>query len=133
MLPSVSPLTSSPKKRLQFTGGKRSHKTQCGPNGGRTAFSSKPTGLRDSDEDSLHRVVDPERLLDHVAVLVEGDRKAEQRRARRDVGLLDLRTNLSAGRRAVLAGTVDRARDDLRRHVARCTEELGALVDGLEG
>src|SRR4029453_4932687 len=28
---------------------------------------------------------------------------------------------------------VDRARDDLRRHVARCTEELGALVDGLEG
>src|SRR5439155_15875435 len=34
--------------------------------------------------------------------------------------------------RAVLAGPVDRTRDDLRRHVARSAEELGALVGLLE-
>src|SRR6266480_7716636 len=133
MLPSVSPLTSSPKKRLQFTGG-RSYK-RVRPTVGWAALRSAQIrlGLRDPDEDALHRVVDPERLLDHVAVLVEGDGKTEQRRCDADVRLLDLRTNLRAGRRAVFAGPVDRARDDLRRHVARCTEELRALVDGLEG
>src|SRR5439155_6567122 len=133
MLPSVSPLTSSPKKRLQFTGG-RSYK-RVRPTVGWAALRSAQIrlGLRDPDEDALDRVVDAERLLNHVAVLVEGDGQPEQRGRDADVRLLDLRANLGAGGRAVLAGTVDRARDDLRRHVARCTEELGALVNGLEG
>src|SRR5205085_5118532 len=133
MLPSVSPLTSSPKKRLQFTGG-RSYK-RVRPTVGWAALRSAQIrlGLRDPDEDSLHRVVDAERLLDHVAVLVEGDGQPEQRGRDADVRLLDLRANLGAGGRAVLAGTVDRARDDLRRHVSRGAEELGAVVDPLEG
>src|SRR5438128_284276 len=42
-------------------------------------------------------------------------------------------TNLGAGGRAVRAGPVDRACDHLRRHVARSAEELGGMVDGLEG
>src|SRR5436305_15277752 len=132
MLPSVSPLTSSPKKRLQFTG-ERFHKTSAAPRvGGRTPFACEPLGLRDPDEDSLDRVVDTERLLDHVAVPVEGDGKAEQRRLGGDPRPLDLRTNLGAGRRAVFAGTVDRARDGLRRHVARGAAEARRMMDPLE-
>src|SRR5437764_318121 len=77
MLPSVSPLTSSPKKRLQFTG-ERFHKTSAAHRVvGRTPFDCDPLGLRDPDEDSLDRVVDTERLLDHVAVPVEGDGKSD--------------------------------------------------------
>src|SRR3954468_22000363 len=104
MLPSVRPLTSSPKKRLQFTGG-RSHK-RVRPTLGWAALRSAQIrlGLRDPDEDALDRVVDAEGLLDHVAVLVEGDGKTEQRSRDADLRLLDLRTNLGAGGRAVLAG-----------------------------
>src|SRR5256885_13792580 len=105
MLPSVSPLTSSPKKRLQFTG-ERFHKTSAAHRVvGRTPFDCDPLRLRDPDEDSLDRVVDAERLLDHVAVPVEGDGKAEQRRGGADSRPLDLLANLGAGGRAVLAGT----------------------------
>ena len=45
--------------------------------------------------------------------------------SRRDVGPLDLRADLGPGRRAVLAGTVDRVDDDLRRRVRRRAEVVG--------
>src|SRR3954454_15273886 len=114
MLPSVRPLTSSPKKRLQFIRG-RFHKTRAAHRIGGPHVCSvrKAAGLRDPDEDSLHRVVDAERLLDHVAVPVEGDGKTEQRRRGGDLRLLDLTTNLGAGGLAVLAGAVDCTRDNL--------------------
>src|SRR5438067_4782750 len=106
MLPSVSPLTSSPKKRLQFTG-ERFHKTSAAHRVvGRTPFHCDPLELRDPDEDSLDRVVDTERLLDHVAVPVEGDREAEKRRAGGDPRPLDLLPHFGAGGGAVLAGAV---------------------------
>src|SRR6266516_4018849 len=135
MLPSVSPLTSSPKKRLQSTGGNKIAQTRTAHRGGGPyAVQLRSAGLRDSDENSLDRVVDAEWLLHHVAVLVEAERKAQQRRRGGDVRLLDLRTNLGARGRAVLAGPVDRPRDDLSRHVARGAEELGlASVELLEG
>src|SRR5919204_268687 len=125
MLPSVSPLTSSPKKRLQFTGRRRSHK-RVRPTWSRGPHSLHlgPGRLPDADEHSVDRVVDAERLLHHVAVLVETDRKAEQRGLLRDLRLLDLRPDLGTARRPVLARPVDRTDDDLRRDVARRAEEL---------
>src|ERR671931_232303 len=100
MLPSVSPLTSSPKKRLQFTGRRRSHK-RVRPTWSRGPHSLHlgPGRLPDADEHSVDRVVDAERLLHHVAVLVETDRKAEQRGLLRDLRLLDLRPDLGTARR----------------------------------
>src|SRR5919204_3730960 len=131
MLPSVSPLTSSPKKRLQSTGAKRSHKRVRPTGRGPHSVQLGSAGLRDPDEHSLDRVIDAEWTLHHVAVPVETDWEAQQRRRRADPRPLDLRSNLSAGRLAVLAGPVDRARDDLRRHVARSAEELGLAVVAL--
>src|SRR5215212_870523 len=135
MLPRVRPLTSSPKTRPPIIRG-RFHKTSAAHRIGGPHVCSvrKAAGLRDPDEDSLHRVVDAEWLLDHVAVPVEGDGKAEQRRRGADLRRLDLTTNLGAGGLAVLAGAVDCAYDDLRRDVARAAEELGvAPVALLEG
>src|SRR2546425_3112202 len=101
MLPSVSPLTSSPKNRLQFTGG-RSHKKRVRPTGWWAALRSvaKSAGLRDPDEDSLDRVVDAERMLDEVSRLGELHGQAQQRDLDRDVRLLDLRANLRSRRGA---------------------------------
>src|SRR6266511_5106811 len=133
MRPRVSPLTSSPKKRLQSTG-EEDRTSECGPlGGGPHSVQLRSAGLRDPDEDPLHRVVDAEWTLHHVAVLVEAEGKAQQRRLAGDVRPLDLRTNLGAGGRAVLASPVERPRDDLRRHVAGGAEELGlASVELLE-
>src|SRR5919204_3586107 len=125
MLPSVSPLTNSPKKRLQSTGGNKDRTNAYGPpEGGPHDVRLRSTALRDPDEDSLLRFVDAERLLDHVAVPVEFDRQAEQRRLNGDVRPLDLLSNLCTRRLAVLAGPVDRSRHDLGRDVARGAEEL---------
>src|SRR5919197_5015374 len=135
MLPSVSPLTNSPKKRLQSTGEDKDRTNACGPpGGGPHDVQLRSAELRDADEDSLLRLVDAERLLDHVAVPIELDGQAEQRRLHGDARPLDLPTNLRASRLAVLAGAVDRTRDDLRRDVARGAEELRvAAVALLEG
>src|SRR5919197_3481871 len=135
MLPSVSPLTNSPKKRLQSTGEDNDRTNACDPpEGGPHDVQLKSARLRDADEDSLLRLVDAERLLDHVAVPVELDGQAEQRALDGDVRPLDLPANLRAGGLAVLARAVDRPGDDLRRHVARGAEELRvAAVALLEG
>src|SRR5205823_2310850 len=128
MLPSVSPLTSSPKKRLQSRG-KKDRTNKCGPpEGGPHSLQVTSAELRDPDEDSLHRVVDAERTLDHVAALVELDRKAKQRGLDADARPLELATNLGAGGLAVLARPVDRPGDHLRRDVARGAEELGVAA-----
>src|SRR3954462_12967501 len=122
MLPSVRPLTSSPKKRLQSTGGRRSHKRVRPTSRWAARRSWNSTGLRDSDENSLDRVVDAEWPLDHVAAGVELNRQAEQRCLDADLGPLDLLANLGPRGGAVLAGTIDRACDDLRRDVRRSAE-----------
>src|SRR2546423_3347642 len=133
MLPSVSPLTSSPKKRLQFTGRTKIAQTSAAHVVTRAALRSTQTKqLPDSDEHSVDRVVDAERALDHVTVLVESHGKAKQRCLLRDLRGLDLRPNLGAAGRPVRTGAVDCARDDLRRHIARGTEELRASVELLE-
>src|SRR5436189_3778859 len=135
MRPSVSPLTNSPKKRLQSTGANKDRTNACGPpQGGPHDVQLRSARLRDADEDSLLRLVDAERLLDHVAVPVELDGKPEQRRLGGDARPLDLLADLRAGGLAILAGPVDRSRHDLRRDVARSAEELGvtavALLEG---
>src|SRR2546430_1464017 len=134
MLPSVSPLTSSPKKRLQFTGGKRSHK-RVRPTWSRGPHSVQVVRreLPDPDEHSVHRVVDAEGPLDHVPVLVESDHQAQERSLLGDLRLPELRSNLGPAGRPVLASAVNRAGDDLCRDVARGAEQLtSASVELLE-
>src|SRR5512133_3534282 len=133
MLPSVRPLTSSPKKRLQSTEGKRSHKRVRPTEWWAARVELSTNDLRDPDEDSVLGLVHAERALDHVAVAVELQRQTEQRGLDRDVRLLQLCADLGPRGLAVLARPVDRPRDDLRRHVAGSAEELGALVGLLEG
>src|SRR5213592_4571784 len=134
MLPSVSPLTSSPKKRLQFTGSKRSHE-RVRPTRSRGPHSVQLScrELPDPDEHSVHRVVDAERLLDHVAVPVEADGKTQERLALRDLRRPDLRAHLGAAGRPVLTRTVDRGGDDLCGDVGRGAEQLtSSAVELLE-